>query len=262
MRRIMIGIGYRHELADWIDCNKSIDCIEITAEHFFASSDSRLKRLRGRFPVFVHALSLSLGTPGPLDPDRVERFARVVNQTNPDWISEHVAFTRAGDVDLGHLTPILRTEENLQLVSTHARELSERCGKSLLLENITTDIAVPGEMDEPEFLNRLCAEAGCGLLLDVTNALINAHNHRHDPYSWFSHVKWQNIRQLHIAGYVEHEGRWADTHAAPINEVVLEFTRFVLSKIGPVPVIIEWDHSFPEISVLDGEVSKIRRLFA
>src|SRR5207237_818107 len=130
------------------------------------------------FSLFVHGLGMSLGTPGPLDKQRMEMFKSVVDRANPLWISEHVAFTRAGEIDLGHLNPIRASRESLQIVSDHAIELSEYCGKKLLLENITSHIQLPGEMSETDFLGMLCEKAHCGLLLDVTNLFVNSQNHR------------------------------------------------------------------------------------
>src|SRR5262245_19584862 len=141
----MIGVGYRHELADWLRTRpEGVTCLEITAEHFYGSGEDRLRELRKNFSLFVHGLGLSLGTPGPLDRSRVEQFAKVVRLTDPEWISEHVAFTRSAEVDLGHLTPVRPTREGVRVFSNHAREVVEKCGKPLLLENITSHIWVEG----------------------------------------------------------------------------------------------------------------------
>src|SRR6185369_5792822 len=103
----MIGVGYRRELSAWIDTRPlGVTCLEITAEHFYAGCTERLAQLAKNFHLFVHGLGLSLGTPGPLDHQRLEQFARVAALADPDWISEHVAFTRTAEVDLGHLNPV------------------------------------------------------------------------------------------------------------------------------------------------------------
>src|SRR5207248_6078515 len=85
MRRLMmVGVGYRKQLADWIDSRPSgVDCLEITAEHFYHGGQERLSDLSKRFRLFVHGLGLSLGTPGPLDKSRLEQFARVSSAANP-----------------------------------------------------------------------------------------------------------------------------------------------------------------------------------
>ena len=106
MRRL-VGVGYRRELARWIAARPAeIGCLEITAEHFFDRDLALLRALRREYPLFVHGLGLSLGTPGPLDAATLDAYARVAAAADPLYITEHVAFTRTRDVDLGHLNPI------------------------------------------------------------------------------------------------------------------------------------------------------------
>lgn len=182
---MMIGVGYRWELADWIASRpEGIECLEITAEYFYHHGEGRLAELSRQFRLFVHGLGLSLGTPGKLDAERVERFARVVEIAQPEWVSEHIAFTRTPDVDLGHLNPVQPTKEAARVIAAHAREIADRCGKPIILENITSHLQLEGDLSEPEFLNEVCERAGCGLLLDVTNLFINSRNHHFDPLEW------------------------------------------------------------------------------
>src|SRR5437016_5664420 len=149
VRMMKIGIGYRHELADWLDtCPPGVECLELTAEHFYVNQHRLGKvvawannmRAVGQqidpgHSLFVHGLGLSLGTPGPLDRRRLEEFAEVAIAASAEWISEHVAFTRTAETDLGHLNPVLPTRESVRIMAEHAREVTERCGKPLLLEN-------------------------------------------------------------------------------------------------------------------------------
>ncbi len=255
------GVGYRRELAEWIDSQPSgVECLEITAEHFFGGGGEVLARLAGRHTLFVHGLGLSLGTPGPLDSSRLDKFAEVVRAANPEWISEHVAFTRSGETDLGHLNPLPATRETLGIVADHAREVAARCGKPILLENITSHLRLAGEMEETEFLNRLCDRAGCGLLLDVTNLFINSRNHGFDPLAWLGRIEPGRVRQLHIVGYSRENGRYTDSHAEPIQEELIELARAVAGHTAVEAVILERDGNFPSPGELDGEMSKVRRI--
>ncbi|MSU36084.1 MAG: DUF692 family protein [Pedosphaera sp.] len=183
----MIGVGYRKELAGWIDSTpRGIRCLEITAEHFFHGGEERLAQLAGQFHLFVHGLGLSLGTPEPLDSKTLDHFARVVRVANPQWISEHIAFTRTAEAELGHLNPVPPTHEVLGIIADHAREVSALCGKPILLENITSHVRLTGDLSETNFLNELCERADCGLLLDVTNSFVNSRNHGFNPMEWGS----------------------------------------------------------------------------
>jgi uncharacterized protein (UPF0276 family) len=239
-----------------------VDCLEITAEHFFNGGKDCLAQLAGHFPLYVHGLGLSLGTPGPLDTARLEQFARVVEIANPDWISDHIAFTRTAEVDLGHLNPVPPTSEALQIIADHAREVSDRCGKPILLENITSHVRLGGEMSETDFLNSLCARATCGLLLDVTNLFINSRNHRFDPIEWLHRIEPRFITQLHIVGYARDGGRYTDSHEQPIQPELIQLAQAVLAHASVQSIILERDGNFPTTRGLQTEMEKLGKLRA
>ncbi len=257
----MIGVGYRKELADWIDAKpRGVECLEITAEHFFHGGDERLAQLAKQFHLFVHGLGLSLGTPGPLDTSTLDHFARVVRIANPDWISEHIAFTRTAEADLGHLNPVPPTREVLRIVADHARAVSAHCGKPILLENITSHVRLTGELSETDFLNELCEHAGCGLLLDVTNLFINSRNHRFDPLEWLHQIEPRRIMQLHVVGYSRAGDRYADSHSEPIQEELIELARTVVDYAPVKAIVLERDEDFPAPAELELEIAKLERI--
>jgi uncharacterized protein (UPF0276 family) len=256
----MIGIGHRRELARWIASRPpGLECLEITAEHFFEDAEP-LRDLRRTYPLLVHGLGLSLGTPGPLEPDRLRRFARVCEAAAPRWISEHVAFTRSEETDLGHLNPVRPTRDTVQIIADHARELADRCQRSVVLENITSHVRLTGELTEPEFLNELCARAECGLLLDVTNLFINSRNHGFDPFEWLAELEPGRIRQLHMVGYSVEGARWTDHHAEPIQPELIELARVACAPGGVEAIILERDVAFPGAAELAVELGKLKSI--
>jgi uncharacterized protein (UPF0276 family) len=258
---MLTGIGYRREFSSWIDAHPAgVDCLEITAEHFFKGGSDRLAKLAGNYRLYVHSLGLSLGTPGPLDPMHLKQFARVVEIANPDWISDHIAFTRTAEVDLSHLNPVPPTAESLQIIADHAREISDRCGKPMLLENITSHLRLGGEMSETDFLNSLCTRANCGLLLDVTNLFINSRNHRFDPIEWLHHIEPRFITQLHIVGYALDGTRYTDSHEQPIQSELIELAQAVLGHAPVQSIILERDGNFPTTDGLQTEMEKLGKL--
>lgn len=261
---MLIGLGYRPHLDAWLRSRPaSVGCLEVTADHFFRENGglapASLPALRERFPLMVHGLSLSMGTPGPLDERALDAFVRVAEQAQPLWISEHVAFTRAGGIDLGHLNPVPLTEESLAVLADHAAEVQRRCRLPMLLENITAHLGPVGEMAEPVFLNRLCEASGCGLLLDVTNVLINARNRGADPYQWLGQLDLSRVRQLHAVGYAWRDGRWQDTHAAPLDEDVLELVRWVTERSPVEAVTLERDDPDSTSEELEDELRRLER---
>lgn len=255
------GVGYRKELAAWIRGKPhGVDCLEITAEHFYDGGEEHLAELAKLFPLYVHGLGLSLGTPGPLDPKALDNFARVVDAANPAWISEHVAFTRTMEADLGHLNPVPPTREQLNVIVNHAREVSQRFKKPILLENITSHVRLTGELSETDFLNALCNQANCGLLLDVTNLFINSRNHGFDPVEWLQQIEPHHIVQLHIVGYSRSNGRYTDSHGAPIQEELIQLANEVVRHAPVRAIILERDEDFPGVAGLEIEIAKLTRI--
>lgn len=256
MRRV--GVGYREQLSDWLATRPpEVRCLEITAEHFFDSREQTLAALAEMYPMFVHGLGLSLGTPEPLDRETLRRFARVATAAKAEWVSEHVAFTRTVEVDLGHLNPVPLTYESLQTLVDHAQEVAEACNRPLILENITTELRFDGDMPETEFLNRMCEEAKCGLLLDVTNLYINSRNHGYDAASWLNEIEPSHIVQLHVVGYSRHGSRYHDGHAARIQPDLMELVQRVVEYAPVQAITLERDARLNEIEEI---VADLRRL--
>jgi uncharacterized protein (UPF0276 family) len=253
-----IGLGFRPAFAKWILSRpKEVHCVEITAEHFFNRGHDTLTHLSECCPIYVHGLGLSLGTPGPLDRQTLTQFQHVVEIAKPDWISEHMAFTRSADVDLGHLNPVPWTRENLQTLVDHSREVMDVCGRPLLLENVTTFLSLPGEMPETEFINQLCDRAGVGLLLDVTNLLINSRNHHFDPLDWLHNLEPDNITQLHIVGYSIEHGVLHDRHSTAIQQELFDLLAEVVSFAPVQSVVIERDANFPPVVEMAAELKRV-----
>jgi uncharacterized protein (UPF0276 family) len=256
-----IGVGYRQEMAGWISSRpRGVNCLEITADHFPPGSEDHLRKLRTQFPLYVHGLSLSLGTPGPLDVERVNDFARVAEAADAAWISEHIAFTRTSEGDLGHLNPVPPSRASLAVIADHAREVSQRCAKPMLLENITSHLKLEGDLSETDFLNQLCERSGCGLLLDVTNLFINSRNHGFDPIAWLHELDPSKIRQLHIVGYSREGNRYTDAHARPIQNELIELASEVASYARVEAVILERDEDIPSVAELEVEIAKMERI--
>ncbi len=254
----LVGVGYRGPLADWITTQpETVGCLEITAEHFFSGGEDRLAWLAERFPLFVHGLGLSLGTPGPLDDNTLRAFKRVVDIACPLWISEHVAFTRSEETDLGHLNPIPPSRRSLDVIVDHAKELADVCQRPVILENITSHIALKGELSEPDFLNELCDRAGCGLLLDATNLFINSRNHSFDPLRWLEELNLSNIVQMHVVGYSFNDGVWSDHHGTAIQDELFELVAHIVTRSPVRAVIIERDAHFPAPEELESELRRL-----
>lgn len=256
-----VGVAYRAPLAHWIDAGPAdFDCVEVNAEEFYKGGRAKLEVLRRRTPLLLHTQRLSPGTPGPLDAHELAWFAALVREAKPLWISEHLGFRCTPEIDLGRVVPVSRTEEALATFVAHARDIVDACRTPLLLENIASPLDIRGPLSEPEFLNRLCEQAGCGVLLDVTALLVNSRNHRFDAAEWLRALEVRHVVQIHAGGCRERDGRWDDTHDAPIDDELWPLVEAVLARQRVSAVVLERDERFPAVSEIAREVERLRAL--
>jgi uncharacterized protein (UPF0276 family) len=145
-------------------------------------------------------------------------------------------------------------------MAEHASEIMENCHKPLLIENIVSHIVIDGEMSEPEFLNRLCENSGCGLLLDLTALVVNARNHGFDPSGWLRELDLENVMGLHLGGYALRDGHWEDSHDAPIADDVWALAERILATVPVKAAILERDAKFPPAGELREELRRINAI--
>ena len=259
---IETGIGYRQELSLWVDSSPPhIDFLEVLADDFVRPElQNRLAALSATYPLAIRSRDLSLGTPGPLDPDRLSRLADLVAVTAPLWLSEPIAFSRTGEVDLVHANPVCPSADTVTMIADHAREVAERCGAPLLLENIASHLRIAGTLPETEFVNRLCETSGCGLLLDLTALFVNSRNHGFDPLTWLRNIDRRHIRALHVSGFSRTGDRWNDLHRERPQAEIWHLAAAALSHAAVRGAAIEYDVAFPAVDVIEADLRMLKRV--
>jgi uncharacterized protein len=258
------GLGYRAEIADQIrSARADIDFVEVNTEQF-ATRLSRLDELReiaGIVPAVPHGTGLSIGNPGPLPRETLERVRPVSDITGAPYYSDHLCMTRVPGIDLGHLTPLWFCEEVLAAAVARVHAAQDFLGKPLVLENITYAFTIPhGQMTETEFFTRLTGATGCGVLLDLTNLYINSVNHHFDPVAVMDDMPLDHVVQVHLAG-----GEWrgnilADSHSHPVPEEVWELFSVLCQRATVKGAIIERDGNLGNFAALIEEVNRARTI--
>lgn len=260
-----VGLGFREPfLADLLLHAERVDFLEITADHYLDAptrKQGELELLAARFPLVPHGLNLSLGSAEGLDHDYLARFAALVNRLDPPWWSEHIAFTRAGDMEIGHLSPLPFTTEAVEVLCRNIAEVRRWIDRPLILENITYQLRLPfSERDEADFLAEVLERTDCGLLLDVTNLHTNAMNHDYDPLEFLDRLPAERIVQLHFVGGHRQGNRLIDSHSQPTPPEVWKLLEHVLSRFPVRGVILERDKNLPPFRELAEELERARRL--
>ena len=256
---VAVGIAYQPWLSPWLESRPAgIDLVEISAEGFAKGAELRLRRLRGLFPLAIHASRLSLGSPTPEHRAELPWMSALVSAADPLWVSDHLGFCRAGEVDLGVPTPIALTAESLARVTEHVQEVMATLRRPLLVENIAYLLEIGGTMSEPEFLGRLCEATGCGLLLDLAALVVNGRNHAFHPRRWLAELPLRHVTQLHVSGYRVRHGRWLDARDGTVPGPILELAARVVRDGAVRAVVLEWQHGLPGGAVIVAEVARLR----
>jgi uncharacterized protein (UPF0276 family) len=263
-----VGLSFRSTFrADLFAHRDGVDFLEIIADHYFDAPREKLDELdllADHFLLVPHGLDLSLGSAEGIDARYLDKFAALIERVRPPWWSEHIAFTRAGGVSIGHLAALPRTQEAVDALARNVEQVKRTIATPLILENPTEAFAAPGaEMDEPEFVARALAACECGWLCDVTNMLTNAVNQRREIEAEIDRWPWERAVQAHFAGgRIAPDGRWIDSHDSPAPPRALELLG-ALSRRGALKgVILERDEDMPPFDDLLAELDRAREAIA
>jgi uncharacterized protein len=263
------GLGFRPSFrADLFRRRPEVDFLEITADHYFNAPPEKLDELdllAAHFPLIPHGLDLSLGSAEGIDAAYLDRFAALIAQISPPWWSEHLAFTRAGGVQIGHLAALPFTREAIDTVVRNVETVRRAIDVPLILENITVSVQVPGsEMDEAAFLTEVLRRTGCGWLCDVTNLYTNAVNHGADPERDLDREldrwPWDLAVQMHVAGGHWRDGVLIDSHAFPTSPEVWRIVDEAVARSPVKGIILERDENLPPFGDLADELAQARAI--
>lgn len=263
--KLGVGIGYRSEYRSHVFMHRPhIDFLELVADHFFSpnpETSADLARLNRNFPTTPHGLALSLGSAEGLDPIYTNHYVNLLQQTQPPWCSDHIAFTRANGIDIGHLTPLPKTKASLKAIRSNITTFQQQTDVPLILENITEPFRYTEEQfSDADFLCEICEQNDVGILLDVTNLFINAENYRFDPITFLQRLPRERIVQLHFVGARFEDGKWHDSHGSPTQEPIWQLLTEVV-KYGCVKgILLERDLNIPDLSELLPELARARHI--
>jgi uncharacterized protein len=243
-----------------------IDWFEAISENYMVPGGRpihTLMRVRERWPVVLHGVSLSIGSTDPLDQAYLARLKALADRVEPAWISDHLCWTGVGGVNLHDLLPLPYTEEALDHVAGRVLQVQERLGRQILLENVSSYVTfAQSAVPEWEFLAEVARRADCLLLLDVNNVYVSAFNHEFDPLAYLDAVPGERVRQIHLAGHENNGSHIIDTHDHPVIDPVWSLYAEAIRRFGPVATMIERDDRIPPLAELEGELDHARAVAA
>lgn len=305
----LIGVGLRHShysealapkgasesagnLQEEEDDTHTIDFVEVHAENFFAAGGAThalIHDIAQAYPLSVHGTSLGLGSTLPIPETILQQFTKLVKSTQPMLVSEHLCFNRA-DINgtvlhSGDLLPIPYNGDSLRTIVAHIQQVQESIQRPLLIENLSAYITPnqlvahsKDDMTEFEFLVSMCESAGCGLLLDLNNLIINELNRKTAKpldviLERMNTLPPHIVGEIHLAGFTDQQQLSAsaneasspaqfivDDHGAAVSEQCWQLYEYALQKFPGTPTLVEWDTAIPKWSVLLNEASKVRAI--
>ncbi len=203
----------------------------------------------------------NIGSADPLDENHLRELEALIDRFEPAWVTDHLCWTGVDGRSLHDLLPLPLTEAVLEHVAERVGRVQDRLGRRIALENVSTYAAFRDDaMPEWEFLSALAERADCGILFDLNNVFVSAHNHGFDAVKYVDAIASERVFQIHLAGPSEAGSLLVDTHDSPVREAVwVLYERFV-RRAGPISTLIEWDESIPPFERVAREATRAREI--
>jgi len=270
-RDLGFGLGLRPvHYDDIVDTGNAdaarVDWFEIISENYMVPSGKPLHyldRVRERWPLVMHGVSMSIGSDDPLNEDYLRDLKALADRVEPTWISDHLCWTGFQSLDMHDLLPMPYTEEALDHVVERIRRVQDVLGRRILMENPSTYVTFDAStLPEWTFMAEMAARADCLILLDVNNIYVSAFNHEFDALTYLDAIPGERVQQIHLAGHQNNGNHIIDTHDHPVIDPVWQLYAEAVRRLGPVPTMIERDDDIPPFADLVAELDTAREVAA
>ena len=261
------GVSFKPDhYPDLADGRFDLSFIEVHAENYMGSGGSpfaTLDQLRQHYELSIHGVGLSVGGESPPDAVHLQRVKTVCDRFQPCSFSEHLAWSTHEGAYFNDLLPLPYTEQTLARICDHIDLIQTTLRRSILLENPATYITfTESTWAEVDFIHQIAQRTGCGLLLDLNNVHVSAMNHGFSATDYLAEFPLRYVREIHLAGHATEQADddvvLIDTHDRPVDVSVWDYFETVLSSIGPVATLIEWDQNIPPFLTLYADAQRAK----
>jgi uncharacterized protein len=256
-----VGLKAQHYAAALTETNRPA-FLEVHIENYLHAGGPAhryLEAIRAQSAISFHGVGLSLGGPSPPSSTALAARKQILDRYAAAQFSEHLAWSSWDGAYFNDLLPLAYTEESLARVAAHIQATQEALQRHILIENPATYLQFQhSSIDEAQFLYELCQRTGCGLLLDINNVVVCAHNHQFDAMTYVQALPLSTVGEIHLAGHSIRthsttDQTYIDSHDGPVQQVTWALYAAVLGKTGQLPTLIEWDNNLPHWPDLLGE---------
>lgn len=265
------GAGFKGQhLTAILDDPGPVSWFEVHAENYMVAGGPRLHQLevlRESYPLSLHGVGLSLVGAEPLDRDHLAALRRLVDRFEPALVSEHVAWSAHDGNYFADLLPVPMNRASLDRLVFAVEEVQDALGRPILIENPSSYLDLPdSDVAEIDLLAEVARRSGCGLLIDVNNIFVSAHNLQTDATGYIDAIPGELVGEIHLAGHHRTETSdgpiLIDSHSRVVDDAVWGLYRRLVDRIGPHPTLIEWDNDLPDWPILAREVAQADALLA
>lgn len=262
----MIGLGYRRDFGEEFINGTAItpDFVEFAPENWIGIGGywkRQLDKIAEKYPILCHGLSLSIGSPDPLDFDFLKQLKEFLNHYNVQIYSEHLSYAKCNNAHLYDLLPIPFREDAVQHIVQRIKTVQDYLERPFVMENVSYYTPVAAQMQEHEFISAIVEQSGCKLLLDVNNVYVNAFNHKYDAHRFINQLPLDKVAYIHMAGHLQvADDLIIDTHGEAIVDPVYELFEYTIERIKPVPVLLERDFNIPDMAELQAELTRLKAI--
>lgn len=263
-----IGLKAQH-YQDIIEHQPDVGWFEIHAENYMGDGGpphAYLNKISETYPLSIHGVGLSLGSASGINAEHLGRFKTLIQRYQPAQISEHLSWSQHDNIFLNDLLPLPYTEEALHIFQKNIDHVQDTLNQKILIENPSAYIGFNNNtLEEPEFLNQLCQKTGCGLLLDINNIYVSAHNQEFSAHDYLLAIDDKNVKEIHLAGHAtqtlsNNNTLKIDDHGSAIcDEVWQLYDTFINKTQKTYPTLIEWDTNIPTINILLAEAQQAEK---
>jgi len=256
------GLGLKPQHFDAaLDCGSAGLWFEVHPENYMVAGGPRLawlEAIRGRHPVSLHGVALSLAADAEPDAAHLKRLAELAQRIEPALVSEHLAWSTWRGAYHPDLLPFPRTSAALTRIADNISRTQDALQRRIAIENPSHYLKLDGhEWSETDFLRELSRRSGCGLLLDVNNVYVSAHNMGYSAEAYIDDFPAEAVMEIHLAGHAADPNLGTallvDSHDAPVAPAVWALYERLIRRIGTRPTLIERDDQLPEFDVLLAE---------
>ncbi len=200
---------------------------------------ARMKADYAGLPFQFHASNLGRI---PLSMARLNRYQQLCPDSR--WVSAHLSPVPAWAVypalRWGMKLPLPNGDRMVNRLIRQLNRLKSRLTMPLILENLPICPVINSTIEgEPAVINRVLAETGCEMLLDLAHARVSAGYLGLSVEEYLLQLPLGKTRQVHISGVRVVEGNLQDAHET-LTEKDYGLLDWVLKRIKPEMITLEY----------------------